>query len=214
MNEPRIPARRSFIAAAGAAIVALRAPSLVHAATDGAASARRAELARIEAYLNSITTMKAAFMQVASTGEVAQGTFYMRRPGKLRIEYLPPSPVLIIGDGHRLIYYDKDLQTANMTPIDDTLAGLLVRERVHFSGDIAVTDYRHGKGTVQVTLARSGEPEAGNLALVFNDSPLRLRLWIVTDAHGTSTRVALNEPEFGLTLADDLFDTPAEPERR
>lgn len=214
MKNPKIPARRSFIAAATAAIVMLRAPALLHAATTGAASERKAELARIEAYLNAITTMKAEFMQFASTGEVAQGTFYMRRPGRLRIEYLPPSPVLIVGDGHRLIYYDKDLQTANMTPIDDTLAGLLVREQVRFSGDIAVTDYRHTKGTVQVTLARKNEAEAGNLALVFNDAPLRLRLWIVTDAHGTSTRVALNEPEFGLKLADELFETPQEPERR
>lgn len=173
---------------------------------------RRAGLARIEGYLNSITTVKAGFLQVASTGEVARGTFYMRRPGRLRIEYDPPSPVLIVGDGHRLIYYDKELQTANMTPIDDTLAGFLAREHIRFSGDVTASNLIREKGTARVTLARTGEPEGGSLTLVFNDDPLRLRLWIVTDAQGTSTRVALSEPEFGLTLSDDLFEA-REPDR-
>lgn len=212
MNRPTSTGRRTFIAGATAAAGAfLLLPLAGRAATP---AARREDLARIEAYLNSITTMKAGFMQVASTGEVAQGVFYMRRPGRLRIEYAPPSPVLIVGDGHRLIYYDKDLKSANMTPIDDTLAGLLVRERVQFSGDVAVTAFRHDAGTVRVTLAKAGEPEAGNLELVFSDAPLRLRLWIVTDTHGTQTRVALNEPEFGIRLADELFDVPDEEERR
>ncbi len=207
MNDFVSPTRRGFIAATGAAALALALPDHARGATD-----RAAQISRIETYLNSITTMKAGFMQVASTGEVAQGTFYMRRPGKLRIDYVPPTPVLIVADGHRLIYYDKDLKTANMAPIEDTLAGLLVRPNIRFAGDVAVSDFRHDRGTVQVTLSRAKEPEAGSLTLVFNDNPMRLRLWIVTDAHGTSTRVALNEPEFGVRLADELFEQPPEAE--
>jgi outer membrane lipoprotein-sorting protein len=202
--------RRGFLAAAAA--FAVLGPRQPVAAQDP--NERPATLARVEAYLNSITTMKASFLQVASTGDVAQGTFYMRRPGRLRIEYPPPSPALIVGDGHRLIYYDKELKSANMMPIEDTLAGILVRERVRLSGDIAVAAYRHEKGTVSITLRRKAEPEAGSLDLVFNDAPLRLRLWIVTDAHGTTTRVSLSDAEFGVQLSDELFTVPEEPQRQ
>lgn len=163
-------------------------------------------LTRLEAYLNGISTMQSKFLQISSTGEIAQGNFYMRRPGKLRIDYDPPSPVLIVGDGHRLIYFDKELETASVAPIEDTLAGFLARDRVRFAGDVTVTAFTHTKGTVRVTLARSGEPEGGSLTLVFNDAPLRLRQWVVTDAFGTSTRVSLVEPVFGLALNDSLFE--------
>lgn len=168
-------------------------------------------LARVETYLNNISTMQSKFLQVSSTGELAGGNFYMRRPGKLRIDYDPPSPVLIVGDGHRLIYFDKELETANVAPIEDTLAGFLVRDRVRFTGDVTVTGLTHLKGIVRVTLARSGEPEGGNLTLVFSDNPLRLRQWVVADAFGTSTRVSLVEPVFGIKLKDTLFEAE-EPE--
>lgn len=170
-------------------------------------------LARIEAYLNGISTMQSKFLQVSSTGELAGGNFYMRRPGKLRIDYDPPSPVLIVSDGHRLTYFDKELETANVAPIEDTLAGFLVRDPVRFAGDVTVTGFNHAKGIVRVTLARSGEPEGGSLTLVFSDDPLRLRQWVVADAFGTSTRVSLVEPVFGVQLNDALFEAE-EPERR
>jgi outer membrane lipoprotein-sorting protein len=170
-------------------------------------------LARIEAYLNGILTMQSKFLQVSSTGELAGGNFYMRRPGKLRIDYDPPSPVLIVSDGHRLTYFDKELETANVAPIEDTLAGFLVRDPVRFAGDVTVTGFNHAKGIVRVTLARSGEPEGGSLTLVFSDDPLRLRQWVVADAFGTSTRVSLVEPVFGVQLNDALFEAE-EPERR
>jgi outer membrane lipoprotein-sorting protein len=168
-------------------------------------------LTRIEAYLNGISTMQSKFLQVSSTGELAWGNFYMRRPGRLRIEYDPPSPVLIISDGHRLIYFDKELKTANVAPIEDTLASFLVRDPVRFSGDVKVAGLTQVKGIVRVTLARSGEPEGGILTLVFSNNPLRLRQWVVADAFGTSTRLSLVEPIFGIQLNDTLFEAE-EPE--
>lgn len=164
---------------------------------------------RIEDYLNAITTLRARFLQAASNGDIAKGTFYMRRPGRLRIQYDPPSPVLILADGHRLIYVDKELESLNMVPIEDTLAAFLVRPHIDFKGDVAITGFSHAKGTLRVTLTHAREANGGQLTLVFDDNPLRLRLWVVNDAQGTETRVALSDTEFGAALGDELFETPA-----
>ena len=56
-------------------------------------------LKSIEIYLNSIKTFRSLFYQVSSEGELAEGIFYLRRPGRLRINYFPPTPILIVGDG-------------------------------------------------------------------------------------------------------------------
>lgn len=202
--------RRKFLRFGLAAVTAsavtvsiMAAPRALHAAIT---TPDRVFIARIESYLNSITTMRASFLQIASTGELARGTFYMRRPGRLRIEYAPPSPVLIVADGHRLTYYDKELETANVAPIDDTLAGFLAREHISFDGDVAVIAFVRGRGTARITVSRRAEPEGGTLTLVFDDNPIRLRQWEVTDPQGTRTRVALEAPEFGMALADELFE--------
>jgi outer membrane lipoprotein-sorting protein len=210
MYRPKSEDRRTFLTLLGAAL--LLVPARAGAApADMGAVGRDEWLRRLENYLGAITTMKADFLQIASTGEVARGMFYMRRPGKLRIDYAPPSPVLIVADGHRLIYYDKELETVNMVPIEDTLAAFLVREDVRFSGDVTVTGFSHDGGLLRVVLARTSEPEGGSLALVFDDDPLRLRQWIVTDAQGTATRVSLADATFGIELADSLFEV-AEPD--
>jgi outer membrane lipoprotein-sorting protein len=212
MHRPERTGRRTFLTGIGAVLLSAPGAVRARAAAPGSTPGGREEwLRRLESHLDSLTTMKAAFLQVSSTGEVARGTFYMRRPGKLRIEYAPPSPVLIVADGHRLIYYDKELETANMVPIEDTLAAFLVRDDVRFAGDVKVTGFSHEGGLLRVVLARTREPEGGSLALVFDDDPLRLRQWIVTDAQGISTRVSLTDVAFGIALADGLFEV-AEPD--
>ena len=53
-----------------------------------------ADLSRISAYLNTITSLKSNFVQVGPNGELDQGVIYARKPGRLRFEYAPPSPYL------------------------------------------------------------------------------------------------------------------------
>ena len=52
-------------------------------------------LARVERYLTALTSVKADFIQVSPSGDIAGGQFYMMRPGKLRMQYDPPTPVLM-----------------------------------------------------------------------------------------------------------------------
>ncbi|MEE8270591.1 MAG: outer membrane lipoprotein carrier protein LolA, partial [Alphaproteobacteria bacterium] len=60
---------------------------------------------RIETYLNGLSTVQARFTQISEVGGVAQGTFYLSRPGRMRIEYDPPIPYLYIADGIWLTFW-------------------------------------------------------------------------------------------------------------
>src|SRR5512147_480932 len=53
----------------------------------------RGDLERAADYLNGITTMRAKFQQYSNTAGLAFGKIYLRRPGKLRVEYDPPLKV-------------------------------------------------------------------------------------------------------------------------
>lgn len=206
---------RSVPAALVAALLTLSAASPSPAATGTGSgepqaielsAAQREDIRRIEAYLNDIDTLQARFVQLASTGDMASGTLYLDRPGKLRIDYDPPSPVLILADGTWLIYVDQELGQTTHLGLDDSPAGLLVRERVSLLGDdLMITGLEAGASVLRVTLRRTSDPLGGSMTLVFADKPLQLRKWTVIDAQGVSTDFALVEPRRGVTLDPELF---------
>ncbi len=184
------------------------APVQVSAAPAQAAAlsaAERVEVARIEAYLNRIGTLKARFVQVSSTGELSEGNLYISRPGKLRIEYDPPVPVLMVSAGSWLIYYDKELEQVSHLDIDATPAGYLVSEKIDLGGKITVTGFENRRGVLRLSLVKTGDPMEGSITLVFRDRPLALKKWVVTDAQGIETTVSLLGVRSGHDLNPDLF---------
>lgn len=165
-----------------------------------------AVIAQADAYLNQVTTLKAHFLQAAQNGDTAEGTVYLSRPGKLRLEYEPPSPILVVSDGDTLYYYDKKLGQVSRIGLDDTLAGVLVAPQVHLDGgDLKVTAVTHQPGIVNITVTKRSDPRQGQITLVFTEKPFQLRQWRVVDQQGQTTTVSLFDPEAGVALNDDLF---------
>ncbi|MGB0670672.1 MAG: LolA family protein, partial [Rhodospirillales bacterium] len=170
---------------------------------DGA----RQDLARIEAYFSKLTRLQARFLQVASTGEVAEGRVAIDRPGRMRIVYDPPVPVEIIADGLWLIYHDTELAQVSHLPLGQTPAGLLLDDVVSFDDPaITVTRFEKKANTIRVTLVRNADPLEGSLTLVLTDKPLQLRQWQVVDAQGVETTVSLTETRLNPPFDDRLFN--------
>lgn len=167
----------------------------------------KADVARAEEYLNSITTLKARFLQIAGNGNQAEGTAYLARPGRMRLQYDPPSPLLVVADGTFLIVHDKELGEPSYIPLGSTPAGVLVRENVRLIGqDVTVTRVVRLPGVLNISLVETDEPEAGEITLVFSESPFALRQWRVVDAQGSTTTVSLYEAQNGLKLDSKLFE--------
>jgi outer membrane lipoprotein-sorting protein len=200
--------QRSITAMGAALLVALAAAFPAFAIPAAVLSDRdKADVARIEAYLNDLRTMKARFLQVASTGEYAEGSLLISRPGKMRIEYDPPVPVLIVATGTWLIYHDKELEQVSHVLLSSTPAGILLQENVSFSSDdVLITGFERGANVLRLSVVRKKDPMEGSLTLVVSDKPLSLKKWIITDAQGVQTTVSLMGPRFGMPLDGDLFN--------
>ena len=163
-------------------------------------------LMRIQKHLNSSKTIKARFLQVSSNGEYAEGQIFIQRPGRLRIIYDDPSPLLVIADGKHISFIDRKIDTATTLYLNMTPASLMLRESIGFFGkDVIVTSIHQTPGVFRVGLLNAQEPDAGSIELIFSDRPIELRKWVVTDAQGIKTTVSLLGPTFDLTLSPDLF---------
>jgi outer membrane lipoprotein-sorting protein len=161
---------------------------------------------KAQLYLNQIETLHARFVQVSSNGAYAEGEVYVRRPGRMRFEYDPPHPVLLIADGTNLLYYDKELKQATFIPLWETPLWFLIRKQVDLSGGIEVTDVNKAAGVTRITVQEKDGSGAGAVTLVFSNQPFALRQWAVTDAQGITTEVTLLDAEYGRKVSDRVFD--------
>jgi outer membrane lipoprotein-sorting protein len=165
----------------------------------------RADIVRIEQYLNKMETIRSKFVQLSSGGRFAEGTIYIERPKRLRVEYKKPSNIQVYANGNWLAHVDTDLEAVWHVPLKSTPAAFLVRDKIILSGDVTVQRVIREGRTISISLVQTGEPDAGSFVLTFSDAPLALRKWTVTDVQGISTSVTLVAPAFNVAIPRDVF---------
>jgi outer membrane lipoprotein-sorting protein len=166
----------------------------------------RADLSRIEATLNNLRTLKAHFLQVAPDGGISEGTAWLDRPGRMRFQYDPPAPFVLVAAHGLLVFRDTKLDQTSNVLLSQTPLGILLADKVTLSGDVTVTGLARQPGQLQVSLVRTASPSDGTLTLIFADTPLALRQWTVLDAQRKETRVTLYNVELGGSFDPELFN--------
>ncbi|MBO6518838.1 MAG: outer membrane lipoprotein carrier protein LolA [Rhodospirillales bacterium] len=165
-------------------------------------------LKKAETYLDGIKTMQAEFLQISSSGDTANGKILLSRPKNLRIEYDPPTPILIVADGEFLSYVDTELKQVNHIPIEDTPAAFLLRDDFSFTGpELTVTRFERRANTLRISAVQTKDPLAGELTLVFTENPMVLRKWVVIDAQGVITDLTLINARFDYPIPESEFLT-------
>ncbi len=201
--------RRILAAAALSASVAMTgafpAPALAAPRAAALSAQDQALVAQAESYLNGIGTLQSKFVQVAPNGHQTTGTFYLARPGRMRLEYDPPVKDFVVADGAFIFYWDGEMRQQSSAPIGSTLADFILRKNIRLSGDVTVTGVYQAPGLVEISLTETKDPGKGTLTLVFEDRPFQLRKWRVLDAQGLTTEVALMNPREGMQFESKLF---------
>tara|TARA_R110000787_G_scaffold16622_28_gene50963 strand:+ start:15268 stop:15888 length:621 start_codon:yes stop_codon:yes gene_type:complete len=167
-----------------------------------------ADIARIETYLNDITTLRARFLQVAPDGGMAEGSLALKRPGRMRFEYDPPAQIEVVADGLFVHYHDKELKQVTAVPISTTPLAVLLDDKVVLDGSndgIVVTALERRPGLIAATVADKDDLGNGSVTLIFSDQPLQLRQWVVHDAQGLSTKLTLFDARRGVSLENGDF---------
>jgi outer membrane lipoprotein-sorting protein len=170
-------------------------------------AADQALVSQIEAYLNDQKGLTADFLQIAADGSTRTGKAWLERPGKMRFEYAPPDPQLLVAGYGLLVYHDPELGQTTNIPLDSTPLGILLAKHVDLtSGNVVITNIQQQPGEDDVTVIRKGKAAAGSLTLTFSTDPLELRQWVVNDAQGRQTHVTLYNVKPGGPYPNALFE--------
>jgi len=153
---------------------------------------QRTLLNRISVYLSSIQTMVGNFVQIGPDGGRTEGTFYLQKPGRVRFEYNPPSPIDIIADGSSVVVRDRKLATQDLYPLSETPLRYLLADRIDLLRDTNVVSVTADDTFDSVTIEQKQLMiGTDKLMIMFDAKDLTLKQWTVTDPQGFDTTVAV-----------------------
>lgn len=163
------------------------------------------DISRVESYLADIKSLTARFIQQAPDGSTTEGTLTLLRPGKLRFEYQPEVPLLVVSDGSTLTFVDYSVKQVTRWPISDTPLGVLVAKDVDLKNNLQATTHRDKGGLLYVKIVDPKRKDEGYITLIFENQPLTLKAWQVTDAQGLETRVNLLDTAYNVDVSNKSF---------
>jgi outer membrane lipoprotein-sorting protein len=169
---------------------------------------QQAALDKVSQWLNGIHTLKSGFIQLGPEGQLDRGEFLLAKPGKLRFEFEPPNPTLIVATGGKIYVKNNRLNTVESYSTSDVPLDLLLNDNVNLKANKAITAVDIQNDALVVHARTSTNRQQGNIQLVFSYPEIELRQWSVKDNQGGTTMVALHNPETGVSLDDDNFTVP------
>jgi outer membrane lipoprotein-sorting protein len=162
-------------------------------------------LQKINAFMNSYQSLKSDFTQISSKGQTAQGTLLISKPGKLRFEYSPPNPMLIVSDGKWLTIKNRVKEKGDQFPLSATPLRLVVSPRVDLAAETDVIGFESKDGITSISLADRKSTLGGFIVLVFDEQRGQLQQWIIVDGKDRRTTVQLANMEMGGKFDPKLF---------
>jgi outer membrane lipoprotein-sorting protein len=167
---------------------------------------QKAQAAKVSAYLSSLQTLVGNFVQVGPDGNKTKGDFYIQKPGKVRFEYEPPSPIDIIADGSSVAVRDRKLATQDIYPLSQTPLRYLLSDRIDLLKDTNVVSVTADNLFVSITIEeKQALIGTSRLMLMIGAKDGQLKQWTVTDPQGYDTTVAVYNLDANKKVDSSLF---------
>lgn len=168
-------------------------PARADAASNaGLNVAQRAAVERINTYFNSVATLIGNFVQIGPNRERTEGEFYLQKPGKVRFDYNPPSPVELISDGSSIAVRDRRLATQDLYPLSQTPLRFLLADKLDLLKDANIVGVFQDDLFTTIVIEEK-HPVVGThrLMIMFGAKDSQLKQWTITDPQGFDTTIAV-----------------------
>lgn len=154
---------------------------------------QRSLVDRVSLYLSTINTLVGDFVQVGPDGSRTEGQFCITKPGRVRFAYNPPTQIDIVADGRNVVVRNRQLSTQDLFPLSQTPLRFLLSDRIDLRRETNVVNAYTDDVFATVAIEEK-QPLIGTsrLQMMFDAKNLQLKQWIVTDAQGFDTSVAVS----------------------
>ena len=172
--------------------------------------AERISLNKISDYINGLTSLQADFEQVNSDGSIDTGKLYIRRPGRMRLEYTAPNNALVIaGAGSVAIFDDKSKNGPTLFPLKKTPLNLLLKKNVDLYKNEMITEHTANNENTFIVAKDPKRKSQGSIKMVFSNSPVSLQGWTITNQSNQKTKIILDKLDKKTKIPLYLFNISA-----
>ncbi len=203
MRSSLLKALHLFLAASVCLAILLQA-ALAAKSIDVTAE-QAASIRQINDYINGFNDLQGEFTQISPKGNTSRGIFFISKPGKMRFEYAPPNPFLIIADGKWLTIKNRAKEKGDQFPLSETPLRLVLGSGVDLLRDTNILSFEEAEGLTTITLEDREGILGGQLILIFDQKEKALQQWVVIDSKGRRTTVSLENVVAGVTPDPQLF---------
>jgi len=167
---------------------------------------QRSIIDKVNGYLSTTQILSGQFVQVGPDGRRTQGEFHIQKPGKVRFDYDPPTPIDIVADGQTVVVRDRNLATQDVYPLSQTPLRFLLSDHVDLMKDTKlVAVYADDTYITVVVEERTGVVGTSRLMIMFSAKDMQLKQWTVTDPQGYDTTVAVYNLDTSKKPNPDMF---------
>ncbi len=179
------------------------------AAPAAPAAAPANDVDRAVSALRAISTMRADFVQTDRNGQRLTGTVTLQRPGKIRFQYQPGVPLLIVSDGAALTVIDYEVRQVSRWPIRNSPLGALLnpdKDVARYARLLPTTN----PDVVSLEIKDPRHPEYGTMTMIMVRKPgapggLQLDSWVALDSQNQRTTIRLSNQQYGVPVPANTF---------
>ena len=143
---------------------------------------------------------------MASNGTTSEGKIYIAKPSKIRMEYAPPTSVLIVGNGDYVVFNDQELEQITNIDYEDIPATMILSNTIKLDNKtLKVVDFYKDQSSTSITLEHTKSSDIGPITLVFSNTPFALRQWKIIDPQSIEVTLSLYDTKQDVELNDELF---------
>lgn len=190
------------LATAGVMLVAFTS---IAASAAELSEEQRGAIQQITGYFNGMRTLQGEFMQVGPKGHISTGVFHIAKPGRMRFEYAPPNPFVVVADGTWVTIKNNEKDTADQYPLAATPLRLVLAEEVDLLSEAEILEVEQADGLTTLTLEDKDKLVPGHLVLIFDEQKGELQQWIIVDGQGRRTTISLTDMVAGVEPDPELF---------
>lgn len=189
----------AFLAAAAAAQVARPGAPADLGTTE------REALQAVNAIFNSIDTLQGQFVQYGpGPDDRLEGRFYFARPGRLRLDYDPPSQQVVISDGVMVLVRDPQRGTENFERLDRTPLAPILAQNTDLTSPRLLSDVILDLGGYIAVVLAPADSRSW-LTLYFDPETYELRSWLTVDPRGNRISFVIFNEVTNRPIAAELF---------
>lgn len=163
------------------------------------------EINEVENYLNNYSSLTATFKQSNKEGNIRYGKIFISKPGKIRCEYLPPSPILLVIKDTRLVLYDYNLDEISYADSEINSLNFLAKQNINFH-EVGLMEIEKSEKYIEFTIKEQikNSDQILLLTLKFTYPNISLKQINIL-SEGSDINLILDNIKYNQLLGKELF---------